>query len=78
MLLEATVGTAVAPPPQSSTQGHDYHVAFAADDPAQLSRADKLALLQRLRDAVKQMHAQLLLQPAQVLLAAVQFHWAVV
>ena len=41
----------------------------AADDPAQLSRADNLALLQRLRDAMKQMHAQLLLRPAQVLLA---------
>lgn len=36
-----------------------------AEDPAQLSRGQKLALLQRLRDAMKQMHAQLLLRPAQ-------------
>jgi hypothetical protein len=43
---------------------------IAADDPAQLSRADNLALLQRLRDAMKQMRTQLLLRPAQVLLAA--------
>lgn len=38
---------------------------FAAEDPALLSRGEKLALLQRLRDAMKQMHAQLLLRPAQ-------------
>lgn len=49
--------------------GSQRHVYVrAADDPSQLSREEKLALLQRLRDAMKQMHAQLLLLPAEVLL----------
>lgn len=45
---------------------HNHLCVHAADDPAQLSREEKLALLGRLRDAMKQMHAQPLLQPAQV------------
>lgn len=48
-------------------------------DESQLSREEKIELLQRLRGAVKQMHAQLLLQPAQVrnasLPAATGWQW---
>lgn len=43
-----------------------WSLVHAAEDETKLSREQKIALLQRLRGATKQMHAQFLLQPAQV------------
>ncbi len=43
-----------------------WSLVHAGEDETKLSREQKIALLQRLRGATKQMHAQFLLQPAQV------------